>query len=53
MELVGSRLPDKSAYGIIAELFTLYSERFPINFVVDTGCTITTLKYSDFIKTGI
>ncbi len=53
MKLVGLRLPDKSGYSIEAGLLTSQSDIIPINFVIDTGCTITTLKYYDFVKTGI
>lgn len=55
MELYGYRLPDTSAYCIKAELKSLNPkiESLPTYFLIDTGCSITTLSFNDFKRTNM
>ena len=55
MKLYGYRLPDTSAYCIKAELKSVNPKikSLPTYFLIDTGCSITTLSFNDFKKANL
>ena len=54
MQLGGYRSPDDYMYYIYLDCMILPSfNTIPVNFLIDTGCTATTLSYTDFLKFGI
>lgn len=54
MELLAVRAPDYSGYCITFDCVISQSEKIvSINFLVDTGCTVTNLSHKDFLEFNI